>query len=196
MVDCSILDGATALTGWIYGQQAAGAWKSERQTNLLDGGAPFYRCYRCSDEQWIAVGAIDAESCRQFLHGLGVAADDPLHAMARQRDRWVETGQRLAVLVASRTRDEWVGMFTDTQACVAPVLSLTEAPLHPQHVANQTFRVAGGIVQPRAVPSFSDTPAPDVRRPAHVGEHTRDVLGEFGIGPDEVAAFIDRGVVR
>jgi alpha-methylacyl-CoA racemase len=196
VVDASILAGATALTGWVYGQAAAGAWSSERQANLLDGGAPFYRCYRCRDDKWIAVGAIDVESCRQFLEGLGVTAQDALHTLVRQREHWPATAQRIALLVGARTRDEWVSVFTDTQACVAPVLSLAEAPLHPQNVANENFRVVGGVLQPGAIPEFSATPAPELRPPGCCGVQTREVLGELGFDAHEVESFLARGIVR
>jgi len=196
VVDASILAGSTSLTAWIYGQFAAGSWTSQREANLLDGGAPFYRCYQCRDGNWIAVGAIDAEACREFLLGLGIAQDDPLQGSVRDREHWPAAAQRIASLVAARTRDEWIDVFLDTQACVAPVLSLREAPHHPQHVANENFHTVGGIPQPGPVPSFSDTPAPDISAPSRPGEHTRGVLAELGIGPDEFAALAARGIVK
>jgi alpha-methylacyl-CoA racemase len=196
VVDASILAAATSLTGWIYGQSAAGAWTPQREANLIDGGAPFYRCYRCRDGNWIAVGAIDAEGCRQFLRGLGIAPDDPLHEAVRRREHWPAAARRIALLVAARARDDWIGLFSDTQACVAPVLSLAEAPIHPQHVANENFRTIGGVTQPVPVPSFSDTPAPDIRSPTRSGGYTLEVLGELGIGPEEFEALAARGVVR
>jgi alpha-methylacyl-CoA racemase len=196
VVDASILAGATSLTGWIYGQFAAGAWVSQRGTNLIDGGAPFYRCYKCCDGNWIAVGAIDAEACRQFLQGLGIAPDDPLQGSIRHREHWPAAAQRIAILVAARTRDEWIGVFSDTQACVAPVLSLSEAPNHPQNLANENFQTIDGIPQPGPIPSFSDTPAPDIQAPGRSGADTLAVLGALGISPEEFADLAARGIVR
>lgn len=195
IVDASILAGATALTSWVQGRAAAGAWSESRESNLLDGGAPFYRSYRCSDERHIAVGAIDAQACSTFLDRLKVAPDAPLRTDMRDRSRWAQARAEIARIVATRSRDEWTTLFADSAACVAPVLTFAEAAEHPQNRANGVFQKVAGRDQPAPAPLLSRTPAGESRVPGEPGSHTRSVLADLGLPMKEIDALIAQGVV-
>jgi alpha-methylacyl-CoA racemase len=196
VVDASILSGATLLTTWICGQVARGAWLPTRESNLLDGGAPFYRAYRCRDGGWLTVGAIDADAGREFLDGLGVPADDPLREAFRDRSRWHEATDALSRRIAILDRDEWVRRFSGTRACVAAALTFAEAPRHPQHLANGTFQTLAGVTQPAPAPEFSGTAAPKSRPPCRPGEHTREILAALAMTDDEIGKCLSRGIAR
>jgi alpha-methylacyl-CoA racemase len=191
VVDAAMVDGVAALTALFHGLLADGAWTDEREANLLDGGAPFYRCYRTADGGFVAVGALEPQFYAALLAGLGL---DPRHWP--QGDRWPELGQVLAECFATRTRDEWALHFAGTDACVAPVLALSEAPAHEHLVRRGTFVEHEGLVQPAPAPRFSRTPAHLSRPPVLPGQHTQEVLAEAGFAEAEIAGLRRAGVLR
>jgi alpha-methylacyl-CoA racemase len=186
VVETSIAGGALALTPLFYGLIAGGRWGLGRSDNLLDGGAPFYRCYECGDGRYVAVAAIEPKFYRELLDGLGLATT---LKPARQYDKtsWPETAAILAETFRSAPRDEWAGRFNGTDACVTPVLDWTEAPTHPQHQALASFTEIDGVVQPSAHPLFSHTPA-GIDGPAHApGADTAVILARLGLSESEIA---------
>src|SRR5262249_47430590 len=153
-------------------------WTDERGVNLLDGGAPFYGVYRCSDNRHVAVGALEPQFYAALVRVLGLA-DDPVFAAQHDRSRWPAMKQRLTELFAGRSRDEWAGVFEGEGACVTAVLSLTEAVSHPHNVARGVY--LGGPAEPAPAPRFGGTPSA-VPTPAPViGADTRAVLAEAGV---------------
>jgi alpha-methylacyl-CoA racemase len=182
VVDAAMIDGAASLTAFVHGLLAMGAWTDEREANLLDGAAPYYDTYTCADGGFLALGGLEPQFHAELCDRLGLdPADFPQH----DRASWPDQKARLAALFVTRPRDEWVAMFDGSDACVAPVLSLTEAPDHPHHVARATYVEVDGYAQPAPAPRFSRTPG-QVRTgaPEH-GSHTDEVLAELGI--DEAA---------
>lgn len=173
VIEAAQLDGVAAMMTPYYALHAAGRWADARAANMIDGGAPCYRCYACADGRHVAVGALEPQAFRALCAGLGIASDrfDPY-----DRACWPALGEVLAAAFASRTRDEWAGLFEGTEACVTPVLSLTEAPLHPHNRARGIFADAGGAPQPMPAPRFSATPAEAV---ASVEETVADVLARW-----------------
>ncbi|MBS0453796.1 MAG: CoA transferase [Proteobacteria bacterium] len=141
VVDAAMTDGAALLMSMIYGFKSQGLWGNDRGSNLLDGGAPFYRTYRCADDKWIAVGAIESPFYAQFIERLG--APELLEIGQHDRKRWPELHEAIAARVATRSRDAWEQVFAGTDACVTPVLDLDEAPRHPHNVARGTFASQG-----------------------------------------------------
>jgi alpha-methylacyl-CoA racemase len=155
VVDAAIVDGAASLTTLLHGMIAAGAWSTERGTNMLDGGVPWYDVYRTSDDQWMAVGALEPKFFAEFCRLL------PLQASETERadpQTWPAMRRTIADAFGTRTRSEWTELFADTDACVAPVLSLTEARDHPHLQHRRTFLTIDGISQPAPAPRFSRTP--------------------------------------
>ncbi|MBM3559230.1 MAG: CoA transferase, partial [Alphaproteobacteria bacterium] len=155
VVDAAMTDGAAYLMTMFYGMQADGSWQDRRGANALDGAAPFYGTYETADGKWIAIGPIEAKFWSEFLARAGLAPT----AMAPQweRAKWDEGRRRLAAHFRTRTREEWVAAFEGSDACVAPVLSLAEAPAHPHNRARRTFVAADGVTQPAPAPRFSAT---------------------------------------
>lgn len=156
VVDAAMTDGTALLAALFPALQARGVWSDRRGGNLLDGGAPFYRCYGCKDGRFVAVGALEPRFYAALLAGLGIAADE-----APQQDMagWPALHDRFAVLFATRDRDDWAAHFAGTEACVTPVLTFGEAADHPHNRARQTH-VSAGIVQPAPAPRFDGQAAP------------------------------------
>jgi alpha-methylacyl-CoA racemase len=192
VIDVAMVDGAASQTAFLQGLLAMGAWTTERGANLLDGGAPFYDTYRCADGRYLAVGALEP----QFFAELCATLDlDPDRFPQHDRDAWPAQRARLAELFATRPRDEWAALFEGTDACVAPVLDLVEAPDHPHNVARAAFVDVAGARQPAPAPRFSRTPGGVDRPPPRPGAHTDDVLTELGFDAEAIDALRDRGIV-
>ncbi|MBC2876876.1 MULTISPECIES: CaiB/BaiF CoA transferase family protein [Streptomyces] len=179
VVDAAIVDGTAHLTAMLHGMLAAGAWQDRRGGNLLDGGAPFYGVYETSDGGHMAVGALEPRFYGEFVRLLGIEG-----AEAAGRDdpgRWGELRDLVAERFRGRTRAEWTAVFEGTDACVAPVLSLREAPGHPHLAARGTFADRDGVVQPAPAPRFSATPGSLRRPPAPPGAHTEEVARDWDV---------------
>ena len=193
VVDAAMTDGSALLATMTHGFAAGGLWSDVRGANLLDGGAPFYRCYRTADGGWLAVGAIEPAFWAIVREKMDLA--DPLFDRQMDRSVWGRQAERIAATVATRTRDEWEAEFAGTDGCVAPVLTLAEAPRHPHNAARGTFVEVGGVVQPAPAPRYSATPT-DVPRPTlPVGTDTDAVLAEAGLSMDEIGRLRGEGAV-
>lgn len=155
VVDACITDGVPALMSLFYAWEPKGLWRDAPASNLLDGAAPFYRCYRCADGRDVAVGCLEPQFFAQMIKGLGL--EDRSY---RQNDRadWPRMQADFAAVFASQPRDFWAALFAETDACVSPVLSMAEAPLHPHNVARESFIRRGGIAQPAPAPRMNGTP--------------------------------------
>jgi len=177
VVDAAIVDGVASLTGMLLGLTAAGMWRPERGTNLLDSGAPFYDVYECADGRYVAVGALEEPFYRELLSGLEL---DPADVPDRSDPgRWPELRGVFAARFATRTRDGWAAVFAGTDACVTPVLTLAEAAARP---GQRGYVTRDGLVQPAPGPRFSRTPAQLPDPAPEPGQHTREILHEDGTG--------------
>ena len=191
VVDAAMVDGAASLVTMFYSLLAGGSWQDRRGVNLLDGGVPFYDTYECADGRFVAVGALEPAFYAELLAGLGVSFElaqyDP-NGFAAQRDAFTRRFREL-------TRDEWAEHFAGTDACVAPVLSLAEAPNHPHLLARQTFADLDGHPVPRVAPRFSDTPPLPPTPERLTGADTREQLLARGFTAEEVVALLASGAV-
>ncbi len=180
VVDAAIVDGAAHLSSMLHGMLAAGSWQDRRGANLLDGGCPYYGTYETADGRHMAVGALEERFYDEFtgLLGLGEYA-----SARRDLSRWGELREAVAARFRTRTRDEWTAVFEGSDACVAPVLSLREAPHHPHLAARGTFTEHGGITQPAPAPRFSATPTGVRGGPARPGGDTAQVARDWDV-PD------------
>ena len=194
VVDAAIVDGTAHLATMIVGMLGGGSWRTERGRNLLDGGAPFYDVYETADGEHLAVGALEPQFWQALLDRLAAAGVD-LAELPDRRDvtRWPELRKRLAETFATRTRAEWSEIFRDSDACVAPVLSMPEAATHPHLAARGTYVEHQGVVQPAPAPRFSRTPAALSTPPRETGDDGRDALESWGVG--DVDALVESGVV-
>lgn len=193
VVDCAMIDGAASLMTMFFNMKAVGMWSAERDSNLLDGGAHFYDTYTCADGKWLAVGSIEPQFHAELVKGLGLPADT--FGMYMDRAKWPEFSQRIADVVKTKSRDEWMKIFDGTDACVAPVLSMDEAPKHPHNAERKTFVESFGVVQPNAAPRFSRTAGAVNGAPAMAGKHSSEVLESWGISADRREAFLKAGAV-
>jgi alpha-methylacyl-CoA racemase len=194
VVDAAMVDGASLLMAGIYGFLASGMWKDERGENILDTGAPWYGVYETKDGKWVSIGSIEKRFYADLLKRLGIAGEDL--PSQYDRARWPELAKRYAEVFKTRTRDEWCTIFADSDACFAPVLSMKEVAQHPHNAARSTFVELEGVMQPAPGPRFSRTP-PQIAGPSKAGgADTEAVLKAAGYSPQEIAAFIETGVVR
>jgi alpha-methylacyl-CoA racemase len=193
VVDAAMVDGSAVLMTMMYAFMAMGLWEDRPGTNLLDTGAPFYEVYETADGKYMAVGSIEAQFYAELIKGLGLADEELPWQM--DRSQWPAMKERFTALFKTKTRDAWTAIFEGTDACVAPVLSMTEARDHPHLAARDTFVTHEGIVQPAPAPRFSRTAVEIQRRPPAPGEHTDEVLGDWGFEPDEIEALREAGAV-
>jgi alpha-methylacyl-CoA racemase len=175
VVDAAMVDGANLLTQMFWAFRGAGVWSDERGANLLDGGAPQYDTYECSDGRYVAVGALEPQFWAALLTGLEL--DD----LPNRDDvaNWPEIRKRLTARFLDKTRDEWAEIFAGTDACTTPVLSFGEAASHPHVAARGTVIEIDGVAQAAPAPRFSRTPAGTPAPPPTVGAHTDEVLSDW-----------------
>lgn len=194
VVDCAMTEGSAMLMAMIYGIHAQGRWDDRRGVNFIDSGAHFYDTYETADGKFMAVGAIEAPFYRAFLELLGL--NDVLEAKSQHNvAAWDRQRERIAARFKERTRAEWCAVFEGQDACVAPVLSLTEAPQHPHNVSREAFVEIAGALQPAPAPRFSRSKS---ERP-HAFESgsgvTTALLEGASIAPDEIERLRREGVV-
>lgn len=194
VIDAAMIDGASLLMSMFYAFSALGIHDENAPgTNLLDTGAHFYDVYETSDGQFISFGSIEPQFYAELLERLGLA-DDEEFAAQMDRTRWPHLHERLAEIVATRSRDEWDALLGGTDVCFAPVLKMSDAVQHPHNVARASFVDVGGTVQPRPAPRFSRTEPEVSRPPAHAGQHTVEVLRDWGVPTERVDALLADGV--
>lgn len=179
VVDAAIVDGAASLTGLLHGLMAAGQWVDRRGANFLDTGVPWYDTYRTADDEFMAVGALEPKFYSEFARLLGLTEE--VAALRAEPARWPTLRAAITEAFASRTRSQWSDVFDGTDACVAPVLSLTEAADHPHLSARHTFIDIDGLVQPAPAPRFSRTSSPQPTPPPAIGADTDEVLSYWGV---------------
>jgi alpha-methylacyl-CoA racemase len=177
VVDAAIVDGAAHVTTMLHSMLAIGLWQDRRGVNMIDTGAPFYDVYETADGRHVAVGAFEPQFYATLVATLGLS-DLPEQLDVAQ---WPVLRERFAAVFRTKTRDEWSALFHDTDGCVTPVLSLREAARDPHLAARGTFADHGGVLQPSPAPRFSQTPATLGGPPPLPGQHTDEVLGEWGV---------------
>ncbi|QGN32373.1 CaiB/BaiF CoA-transferase family protein [Microlunatus sp. Gsoil 973] len=192
VIDAAMTEGAAYLSTMTRQFQRTGDWIDERGRNLLDGGAPNYRCYACSDGGYVAVGALEPKFWAELVRVLG--ADPGQVPSPYERDQWAACADWLGRRFATRSRDEWETIFAGTDACVAPVLTLAEAPEHPHNRARRSFVELDGGQVAAPVPRFSQTNT-TVGPVAGRGAETDLILDELGISGSERDRLRAEGVL-
>jgi alpha-methylacyl-CoA racemase len=196
VVDAAMVDGAAVLMTMFWSMRRIGLFdEHQRGTNLLDTGAHFYDVYRCADGEYVSIGSIEPQFYAELLARTGLTDDEDFAGDQMDPTHWPALKQRIAALIATRTRAEWCDLMEGTDVCFAPVLRMSEAAEHPHNVERGTFVDRDGAVQPAPAPRFSRT-IPDIAGPpAHAGEHTRQVLIDWGLAADRVDSLIASGAV-
>jgi alpha-methylacyl-CoA racemase len=193
VVDAAMVDGAAILMTMFHAFTAMGIWEDERGTNLLDTGAHFYDVYETADGKYVSIGSIEPQFYAELLRITGLDQEELPFQM--DKTQWPAMKERVAAIFKAKTRDEWCELMEGTDVCFAPVLSVREAPKHPHNVHRKTFLELDGVVQPAPAPRFSATPPTVQRPPSHAGQHTDEVLVEWGLDADRVAKLRDAGAI-
>jgi alpha-methylacyl-CoA racemase len=187
VVDAAIVDATATLMAMFWGMRSRGAWDERPGVNLLDTGAPFYNTYETADEKYVAIGPLEPKFYRELLERLGLDPEE----MPGQLDRssWPTMSVRFEELFKTKTRDEWCALFDASDGCFAPVLTMSEARQHEHLRARATVIDFEGISQPAPSPRFSRTPGAIQCPAASPGQHTKEVLLDWGFGDDEIDAL-------
>jgi alpha-methylacyl-CoA racemase len=193
VIDAAMVDGSALLTTMFHSFIAMGIWEHARGSNMLDTGAHFYDAYETADGKYISIGSIESQFYAELLKHTGLDAEDL--PWQHDRSQWPALKDRVAEVIKQKTRDEWCEIMEGTDVCFAPVLSLTEAPEHPHNRHRGTFIEVAGIVQPGPAPRFSRTPGEVRRPPPHAGQHTDEVLADWGVAPERIAELHAAGAV-
>ena len=193
VVDAAIVDGTHSLMSFVHGMAGLGQWQTKREANLLDGAAPFYRCYATADGKFMAVGCIEPQFFAAMMERLPIDAE----AFGGQHDRskWAAQHQMLEDIFASKSRDEWEAIFALTDACVTPVLDYVEAAVHPANAERKAVVRDGQWLHPQIAPRLSGHPQADSFAIAGKGAHFAEVLGDAGLSDAEIAALVSEGAV-
>jgi len=195
VVDTAMVDGTAVLMTMFWSMMQSGIFDENRRgTNLLDTGAHFYEVYETADAKFVSIGSIEPQFYAELLRLTGLDADE---AFGRQMNagQWPELKERISELFKTKTRDEWCALMEHTDVCFAPVLTMSEAFEHPHNVARQTFVERDGRRQPAPAPRFSRTPGEISRPPGHPGQHSREVLADWGIDAGRIDELVAGGAV-
>ncbi len=192
-IDVAMIDGVTHLMSAFQAFRQQGSWTERRADNIVDGGAPFYRTYATKDGKFVAVGAIEPHFYANLVKVMGI--NDGNLPGQNDRGAWPKMRERFAEIFAMRTRDEWVAAAAGRDACLAPVLTIDEAPEHPQMQARDVYSMFDGLRHPSPAPRFSRTPS-ELRRPAPgPGRDSHRALADWGLPADQIAALEATGAM-
>lgn len=192
-VDVAMIDGVTHLMSAFQAFRQQGSWTARRADNIVDGGAPFYGSYATKDDKFVAVGAIESHFYANLVKVMGIEGEQ----LPDQNDRagWPAMRIRFAEIFAMHTRDEWVAKAAGRDACLAPVLTMDEAPGHPQMQARDVYTDFDGLRHPSPAPRFSRTHSTLSRATPAPGQDSRQVLADWDISFDEIAALEAEGAM-
>lgn len=157
VVDSAITDGVTNLMALFIGLAQRGQFMERRESNMLDGGTPWYGVYETADARHVSLGPIEPQFFREFCERTSLPKD--LWNAQHERTQWPRLRQSLVEVFRQRTLKQWCESLEGTDVCFAPVLSLSEAYSHPHNVARKAYVDLDGIQHPAPAPRFSRTPS-------------------------------------
>jgi alpha-methylacyl-CoA racemase len=194
-----MLDGVNSLMAMFHGFRAAGIFDEQTGTHFLSGTAHFYATYETRDGKYIAVAALEPAFYQELIRRAGL---DPgrfgahgLGAYPTASPEWPRLKAELAEVFRSRTRDEWCVLLEGTDACFAPVLTVSEASQHPHNVARKAFVTVNGVLQNSPAPRFSATVPDEPKAPVAAGTDSRGILLQAGFADGEIDALLAAGAV-
>lgn len=194
VVDCAMTEGSAVLMAMIYSLRAQGRWRDERGANFLDSAAPFYDTYETADGKFIAIGAIEPQFYATLISLAGLA-DDPAFAQQNDVKAWPEQKQKLAQRIKTKTRAEWSAVFDGQDACVAPIMSLDEAPSHPHNKARGMYVEVDGATHPAPAPRYSRTQTRTPSRLDTSAGASESILKQAGFAAGDIAELRQSGVI-
>jgi len=193
VVDTAMIDGVAAMASGFHTMIDKGNWVADREANMLDGGAPYYRVYETSDGKYVSLGALEPRFFAEFVAKANVPA--ALAAKRDDRKSWPEQVLQYAEIFKSKSRREWEAIFALSDGCVAPVLAFEEAPDYPHNARRSSYVEVGGIRQPFPAPRFDRTPAAMPRAATPAGSDTRKVLAQAGLNDAQLDAMEKEKVI-
>ncbi len=193
VVDAAIIDGSASLMSILHSLYSLKSWAPQRESNLLDGAAHFYQCYETADGKFVSIASIEP----QFYALLIEKAELDESEFADQMNplEWAAKSGKLAGVIKSKTREQWVEIMQGSDVCFAPVLDFTEAPMHPHHQARQTYIKINGVTQPAPAPRFNTHSLTTPNAPSKEGADTEAVLADFGFSEQEIRNLSEKGVL-
>lgn len=194
VVDCAMTDGSAVLMAMIWGLKAEGVWRDERGVNPLDTGAHFYDTYECADGKFVSVGAIEPLFYAELRQRAGLM-DDPDFDAQHDRAQWPALKDKLAAVFKAKSRDEWCDILEYSDACFAPVLSMSEAPDHVHNRDRGTFATVGGNVQPMPAPRYSRTATATPTPPVAGQDDAQELLESLGYDAERLESLRRRAVI-
>ena len=192
IIDAAMCEGAAMLAHGLFNLEALGEWQGQC---AIDSSAPFYDVYQCSDDEWISVCPLEPQFYKAFIDRLGLAGDPDFAGKQYDTAGWPTRKERLTAIFKSAPRDHWNALFDDTDDCVWPVLTMTDAPSHPHNVAREAFIEVAGVKQPSPAPKLSRTPGEIRMPPPLLGEHSRERLATLGLSAEEIDRLVAAGVI-
>ncbi len=193
IVDAAIIDGTHSLMCFVHGMHGLNAWQPKREANLLDGAAPYYRCYKTSDDKFVAVGCIEPQFFGAMMEKLPIGPDE--YGGQNDRARWPEQQKMLEAVFAGKSRDAWEETFALTDACVTPVLDYQEAAEHPANIERSALVSEPGWTHPQIAPRLSSQPPADSFEIPAKGGDSEAILKEAGFASEEIDALFGSGGV-
>ena len=179
VVDSAMIDGSLSLMSFFYSFKEMGHWTDKRESNLLDGYAHFYDTYECKDNKFVAIGSIESQFYNELLEKLQI--DDRRFLDQYNKELWPELKDIITAKIKSKSRSEWIEIFSESDACVTPVLDMEEAQAHPHNISREAFTNIDGFNQPNASPRYSKT-KPEIKHNAKkIGADLEDVCDEFNL---------------
>ena len=179
VVDSAMIDGSLSLMSFFYSLKEMGHWTDKRESNLLDGYAHFYDTYECKDNKFVAIGSIESQFYNELLEKLQI--DDRRFLDQYNKELWPELKDIITAKIKSKSRSEWIEIFSESDACVTPVLDMEEAQAHPHNISRDAFTNIDGFNQPNASPRYSKT-KPEIKHNAKkIGADLEDVCDEFNL---------------
>jgi alpha-methylacyl-CoA racemase len=194
VVDTAMSDAAVYLTTIFQAMRQAGFLKEQRQSNIGDGGMPYYDVYQCADGEWVAIGSIEPQFFKELIAKTGLSSE----FATKQNDPSAREAMRaeLTRIFLSKPRQHWCDVMQGSDVCFAPVLKFSEAIDHPHNVARNAFTVVEGVVQPTPVPKFSATPGRIQGPPPKPGAHSAEILADWGFDAARIEELQQQGVIK
>ena len=195
VVDVAMVDGTAQLMWMMQGFQQIGAWNAdERESNLLDGAAHFYDTFECADGKYVAIGAIEPRFYAELLARAEVS--DPQFQQHHDKTQWPELKAKLGAILKTKTRDEWDAIMAGSDACLAPVLTMVEAPQYGANEKRAVYTDVEGLTHPSPAPRFKRTPSEIRHGTRALGADTVSVLQSYGMNEAAVLGLLDAGAAQ
>ncbi len=194
VIDAAMTEGTAILMSMMHGMKAMGVWSEDLGVNMLDTGAHFYDPYETADGKFVSIGSIEPQFYAELRARAGLAEDKNFDAQ-HDRGQWGALKAKLTALFKTKTRAEWDALMEHSDVCYAPVLTMSEAVVHPHNMARGTFIEVGGAMQPAPAPRYSGTRNATPEPAPMPGDQTSAIIGSLGLGPAEIAQLRTAGTV-